>query len=107
MNFEKNAIITEIKKLSNLLDAQYNSELNFRNHCYLRIAYDCALNNKWDLVVNKPFVNNADIKILLTVQNSLRTYINDKKQLLTDNEKSLYFRKKAKELKPPRTNTLF
>lgn len=94
MNTEKPIMTAEIKRLSNLLDKQYATELNFRNHCYLRIAYDRVVNNKWDLVVQKPFVKYADEDTLQRAIELLKLYVEDKKQLQADNEKSLEFRRK-------------
>ena len=103
----KNDLISEIKKLSNQLDTQYNPELNFRNHCYLRIAYDNTVNNKWDIVVKKTFTKYASENQLETALNFLKLYLSDKKKLLNDNEKSLAFRKKENDLKALQIKTLF
>ena len=89
-------LISEIKRLSNLLDKQYDLELNFRNHCYLRIAYDNTVQNKWDLVLKKPFNKYANQDQLENVINLLDTYISDKNKLLEHNKNSLEFRKNAK-----------
>ena len=97
---EKNMLIAEIKRLSNLLDTHYNLELNFRNHCYLRIAYDCTVNNKWDFIIKKPFIKYAGIVELNTAINLLNTYLIDKKKLLVDNDKSLSFRKNIDDFDP-------
>ena len=96
MSQEKLSLISEIKRLSNLLDARYNNELNFRNHCYLRIAYDAVLQDKWDVKVNKPFVKYATENQLESAFALLKIYFSDKQQLLADNEKSLLFRQQYK-----------
>ena len=95
---DKNNIISEIKRLSNVLDKKYDNELDFRNHCYLRIAFDVTINEKWDNKVTKPFVKYATIIQLKNVLTLLNRYITDKDSLLTDNQKSLMFREKSKEL---------
>jgi hypothetical protein len=92
MSLNKSTLIDDIKKLSNTLDAQYGHELNLRNHCYLRIAYDCVVDNKWDLEIKKPFVKYASIDQLQLALALLQKYQIDKKKLLADNKKSLKFR---------------
>lgn len=107
MKQDKNDLISEIKKLSNQLDIKYNPELNFRNHCYLRIAYDNTVNNKWDIVVKRPFTKYASEHQLETALNFLKLYLSDQKKLLNDNEISLAFRKKDTDLKALHIKTLF
>ena len=107
MKQDKNDLISEIKKISNQLDTQYNPELNFRNHCYLRIAYDNTVNNKWDIVVKKPFTKYASEYQLETALNLMKLYKIDKRKLLHDNEISLAFRKKDGDLKALQIKTLF
>ena len=94
MNLSKNELTEQVKKLSNELDVQYNAELNFRNHCYLRIAYDATVNDKWDVIVKRPFTKYATEVDLLKAITFLETYKKDKNVLLIDNDKSLSFRKK-------------
>ncbi|MBC7643325.1 MAG: acetyltransferase [Flavobacterium sp.] len=93
---EKIKFIEEIKKLSNFLDKQYNNELNFRNHCYLRIAYDNVTRDRWDKQIAKPFVKYASIEQLESVIEKLNKYTSDKLVLMSDNDKSLSFRSKYK-----------
>ena len=90
----KDLIKNEIIKLSNLLDEQFAKELNFRNHCYLRIAYDNAVNNKWDNVIAKPFIKNAKEEQLKNTLLLLKSYVSNKKLLLEHNILSLKFRSK-------------
>jgi hypothetical protein len=94
---KKLQLIAEIKRLSNELDNKYCNELNFRNHCYLRIAYDATIKDKWDNVIMKLFVKFATIPQLLTAIEKLNNYKIDKVILLSDNEKSLAFRSKSKK----------
>ena len=95
MNFENRASIKkEIIRLSNLLDLKFATELNFRNHCYLRIAYDNSVNNKWDNVIAKPFIKNANEEQLNNAAFLLNKYTSDKELLLKHNLVSLAFRKK-------------
>jgi hypothetical protein len=93
-NLEKRASIKkEIIRLSNLLDSKFATELNFRNHCYLRIAYDNTVSNKWDTVIAKPFIKNADEQQLNNAVLLLSKYVTDKEILLKHNASSLAFRK--------------
>ncbi len=85
-------LISEINRLSDMLDNQYNNELNFRNHCYLRIAYDNTTQDKWDIRVAKPFVKYATNMQLQSAVDLLNKYSSDKLILLSDNDKSLNFR---------------
>ena len=95
MNFEnRTSIKNEIIRLSNLLDLKFATELNFRNHCYLRIAYDNSVNNKWDNVIAKPFIKNANEEQLNHAAFLLNKYLSDKELLLKHNLISLTFRKK-------------
>ena len=95
MNFEnRTSIKNEIIRLSNLLDLKFATELNFRNHCYLRIAYDNSVNNKWDNVIAKPFIKNANEEQLNNAAFLLNKYTSDKELLLKHNLVSLAFRKK-------------
>ena len=89
------SIKNEIIRLSNLLDAHYASELNFRNHCYLRIAYDNTVNNKWDNVIVKPFIKNANEDQLNDALMLLKNYVTDKVVLNNHNLLSLKYRDKT------------
>lgn len=99
MQQDKKELINQIKSLSNYLDGLYESKTNFRNHCYLRIAYDNTCGGKWDLLVNKPFVDNATPVQLTTAVEYLNRYKNDFEVLVSDNKKSLNFRKRKDESK--------
>ena len=96
MKNERTQQILELKRLSIFLDKHYDNELNFRNHCYLRIAYDNATQDKWDNIVNKPFVKYATIFQLQQAVVLLNKYLFDKLTLLSDNGKSLDFRNNHK-----------
>ncbi len=91
---QRDLIKDEIIILSNLLDEQYSEELNFRNHCYLRIAYDSTVKNKWDNVIEKPFIKNANEEQLRNALILLKSYVTNKKVLLEHNILSLQFRNK-------------
>ena len=84
----------EIKRLSNSLEKQFETQLNFKNHCYLRIAYDNTANNKWDNVIAKPFIKNANDAQLKNAVFLLNKYTSDRELLLKHNLVSLAFRKK-------------
>jgi hypothetical protein len=80
-------------KLANELEQQY-TDLNFRNHCYLRIAYDNVLYAKWDTVVDRPFVANASLDQVDRANKLLTLYKTDKNTLINHNKNSLIYRKK-------------
>ena len=104
----KKELATNIKILANVLDKKYQFELNFRNHCYLRIAFDAVIEDKWDAQIQRPFVKFANVKQLFLVYKLLQKYIIDKDQLLADNIKSLIYRKKyAKCAQPNLQGSLF
>ncbi len=100
-------MISEIKRLSNVLDKFYANELNFRNHCYLRIAFDNTVNEKWDLKTRRPFVKYAAVSQLEQVLFLLKKYLEDKNILLFDNEKSLSYRENYKQMEESINPKLF
>lgn len=75
------------------LEATY-SEMDFRNHCYWRIALDNVLGEKWDRVIDRPAYKNLSENELKEVLERLHIYLQDRDRLLRDNERSLSFRKK-------------
>lgn len=85
--------MTTTMQLANNLETQYPN-LNFKNHCYLRIAYDNTVNAKWDTVVARPFKANASLEQVYRVVWLLMLYKTDKELLLQHNKNSLTFRKK-------------
>ena len=93
-NENRVSIESEIKRLSDFLDTQYASQLNFRNHCYLRIAYDITVKKKWDTVVERPFIKNASADQLNCVIGLLKDYIMNKDLITKHNLISLTFRQK-------------
>lgn len=104
---EKLHLVTEIKQLADLLDTHYNTKLNFRNHCYLRIAFDNTVNDKWDTKVAKPFLKYATDAQLQNVFRLLTSYLLDEQIVLTDNKKSMAFRKKIKQMEQVKNPKLF
>lgn len=103
----RTALIAQIKQLSNELDIHYKSELNFRNHCYLRIAYDNTVNDKWDTIVKKPFTKYATEESLLKALAFLDDYKKNKNVLIADNDKSLNFRMISSKEKVSKNYLLF
>lgn len=97
----------DITVLSNVLEKHYSKELNFRNHCYLRIAFDATVNNKWDTKVGKPYTKYASEAQLQDALALLKGYLLDKQLLLIDNEKSLAFRENYKQIEQIRSPKLF
>lgn len=107
MHHTNSQLATDITVLSNVLDGHYTEELNFRNHCYLRIAFDVTVNNKWDTKVGKPFTKYASEAQLQNALALLKGYLIDNQLLLIDNEKSLAFRKNCKQVEQIRSPKLF
>ena len=70
------------------------SELNFQNHCYLRIALDNTFQAKWDTKIKKPAYKNLSKEELSKVIVLLKSYFEDKELLLNHNVNSLRFRGK-------------
>ena len=84
-----------ILKLSFELEQQY--DLNFKHHCYLRIAYDTTVRDKWNNVIKSPFLNNCTYDNLINVFGLLLCYQINQKILLYDNEISLGYRNKINQ----------
>ena len=80
-------------QLANELEKQY-TDLNFKNHCYLRIAYDNVVGTKWDTVISKPFTKMAIIEQVNKASELLMSYKTNKELLLEHNKISLTYRKK-------------
>ncbi len=78
-------------RLANELELQY-SDLNFRNHCYLRIAYDNVLGAKWDTIIDRPFVSKASEDQVDQANRLLTLYKTNKELLIKHNKISLTFR---------------
>ncbi len=78
-------------RLANELELQY-SDLNFRNHCYLRIAYDNVLGAKWDTIIDRPFVSKASEDQVDQANRLLTLYKTNKELLVKHNKISLTFR---------------
>ncbi len=64
---DREALVEDIKRLANdvLPALSVHHELPVsNNHCFLRIAYDNAVYQKWDQVVTAPFLNHATLEQL-------------------------------------------
>lgn len=107
MSDKKISLLLEINSLANHLDALYSKELNFRNHCYLRIAFDMVIGDKWDTKINRPFLKNASEAQLENVVMLLKSYTTEKRNLQTDNTKSLTYRLKVKLILESKNPKLF
>lgn len=77
------------------LAEQYN-DLNFDNHCYLRIALDNTIGAKWDTKVRRPAYKHLSKEQLYSVLDLLQQYQTDKALLLRHNRTSLDYRNKWK-----------
>ncbi|MEM7549558.1 MAG: acetyltransferase [Bacteroidota bacterium] len=80
-------------ELAKQLEEHYPN-LDFRNHCYWRIALDNIIRQKWDLVIGKPAIHHLTEKQLTEVNGLLLNYLSDKSLLLEHNRNSLKFRGK-------------
>ena len=70
-------------------------ELNFENHCYLRIALDQVYQTKWDTKIPKLAYKYLTKLQLETVQKLLGSYQKNRELLLKHNKQSLSFRRKS------------
>lgn len=68
--------------------------LNFRNHCYWRIALDNTLSAKWDTVIQKPAYLHLTENQLRRVIQLLEDYEKDQELLIRHNSNSLRFRQR-------------
>lgn len=86
--------------LPELLVKKY-PELNFEDHCYLRIALDHVFGNQWDLKIHRPAFKHLTEKELKKVVTILQTYLENKPLLLQHHSQSLAYREKwkSKQLK--------
>ena len=69
-------------------------ELNFQNHCYLRIALDNVIGTKWDTQIAKPAYKHLTESQRRLVISYLSAYVKDKSLLLSHNMISLAYRGK-------------
>lgn len=83
-------------EIANELENVY-PELNFKNHCYLRIAYDNVIQARWDKVITKPFVIRANSSQLEEAKQLLNLYKSNKELLLQHHKISLTYRNKTKQ----------
>ncbi|NKI31054.1 hypothetical protein [Croceivirga thetidis] len=99
MKFSKGYIET-YAGLPELLEEKY-PELNFKNHCYLRMALDHMFNTKWDLRIARPAHKHLNIQQKEEVVCILRSYYKNKGLILDQNEHSIIVRKicRKKQLK--------
>ncbi len=84
---------TYYAQLPDLLVQTY-PELNFQNHCYLRIALDNVIGTKWDLRIARPAYKNLNSTQRSLVIENLSLYLEDKATLLAHNMISLAYRGK-------------
>jgi len=94
LNMEKNTdYFTFYNQLPKELELTY-PDLNFKDHCYLRIALDNAIGTRWDIRVAKPAYKNLDNEQRHQVLANLAEYTRDKSTLLEHNAISLAYRGK-------------
>lgn len=82
-------------EIANELEDVY-PEFTFKNHCYLRIAYDNVIQARWDKVIAKPFVIRANSSQVEEANQLLNLYKSDKELLLQHHKISLTYRNKIK-----------
>jgi hypothetical protein len=73
---DREALIGGIKQMANEVLPALSAYSNMpvcRNHCFLRIAYDNAVGQKWDQVVTAPFLKNATLEQLSAAHGILQT----------------------------------
>jgi hypothetical protein len=85
--------MTTSMEIANELEEKY-TDLNFKNHCYLRIAYDNVINSKWDTFICRPFTKKASAKQINDANLLLCLYLYNKDLLIRHNKISLTYRKK-------------
>lgn len=73
---------------------QKYGELNFENHCYLRIALDNVVGTKWDTRIARPAYKNLTTKQRALVIAYLSNYLDDKATLLSHHMISMAYRGK-------------
>lgn len=83
-----------ILEKANDLEKMY-PKLNFRNHCYLRIAYDNVVQAKWDTILERPFISKANLLQITQANELLESYRNNIELLLEHNLNSLCYRNKT------------
>ncbi len=69
-------------------------ELNFENHCYLRIALDNVVGTRWDKRIAKPAYKNLTTKQRALVIEFLSDYLDDKSLLQSHHMISMAYRGK-------------
>ncbi len=81
------------RQLPEILVLKY-PELNFQNHCYLRIALDNVIGTKWDTRIPRPAYKNLTAAQRGQVIDNLSHYLNDRNMLESHHLISLAYRGK-------------
>ncbi|MEL6557058.1 MAG: acetyltransferase [Bacteroidota bacterium] len=90
---EREKLIREYFDMGNKLESLYPG-LNFKNHCYWRIALDNFFAVKWDLAIGRPAYKNLNSSDLKEVVGLLNSYQDNRSLLLAHNRNSLNLRHK-------------
>jgi len=93
MSVTKTALQLDYLYYGNQLEKQ-NPQLNFKNHCYWRIANDNACSAKWTTKVKTPYYKNASNERLEKSVAYLKAMINDSSTINKLNKQSLKLRGK-------------
>ncbi len=95
---EREALVNDIKRMVNEVLPPQSASADMpvcRNHCFMRIAYDNAVGQKWDTVVKAPFLKNATMEQLSEARAILYRIADDPPVSHSLNDFSLFCRKKG------------
>lgn len=95
---ERETLVADIRRLANQVLPPQSTWANMpvcRNHCFMRIAYDNAVGQKWDMVVKAPFLRNATLQQLSDARAILYRIADDPSASHSLNDFSLFCRQKG------------
>lgn len=95
MQFSKGYLET-YRGLPELLEKKY-PKLNFKNHCYLRMALDHMFKTRWDLRVARPAHKHLSVQQKKEIVLILRKYCKLKSLVLEHHKQSITIRKKCRK----------
>lgn len=78
------------------LEEQYR-HLNFKNHCYLRMALDHLFGTQWDLKIKRPAHLHLNAEQREAVVKVLRAYLTEPELIQKHHQQSLIFRKECQK----------
>ncbi|MEM9326688.1 MAG: hypothetical protein AAGA85_13575, partial [Bacteroidota bacterium] len=92
MTVDKNTLTSRYFSLAKKLESVY-PKLQFRDHCFWRIALDNTLKGKWDEVIDRPAYKHLSKQQLEQVVHWMERYEKDERLLQLHNTRSISFRK--------------